>query len=117
MGSTTAQGARPYAGPERRRNQVLVTRNSEYYCHDGTCVAVRDRSTGSFVANHSAIGKQVTGGMRFRRGGGIEELSPPGALVKGEQLCFSSCDGHLENDVITSALFAVERPPKGLTPS
>ena len=89
-----------------------MTRNSEYHCRDGTCLAVRDRNTGHFVADHPAIGKRVTGGMLFAPKGGITEVSPPGELLKGERLCFSSCDGHLEHDVVTSPLSALERPTK-----
>ena len=114
MGSTSTQSSRgSYGGPERRRNQVLVTLNSEYHCHDGTCLAVRDRHTGSFVSEHPAIGKRVTGGMLFAPEGGITEVSPPDALLKGERLCFSACDGHVEHDVVTSPLSALERPSKG----
>ena len=112
MAIPAMRDARAFGGPERRRNHVLVTRNREYHCRDGRCVAVRDRRTRLFILSHSAIGKRLTGAMRFSREGGIQEVSPPEALVPGEQLCFSSGDGHLENDVITSPLVAIERPPK-----
>ena len=36
------------------------------------------------------------------------------AVFAGEQLCFSSCDGDLEHDIITSPLLAIERPSKEL---
>jgi hypothetical protein len=112
MGSLTEHNARAYVGPERRRNQVLVTRNSEYHCRDGACVGVRDRRTRDFVPDHPALGKRMAGGMRFSRDGGIEEATPPESIFAGEQLCFSSCDGDLEHDIITSPLLAVERPSK-----
>jgi hypothetical protein len=102
---------RGHRGPERRRNQLLVTRHREYHCHDGWCVAVRDRGTGQFVPDHSAIGKRLTGGMQVT-GDEILGVSEPQALVPGTRLCFSSCDGHLDKDIITSALVAIERPPK-----
>jgi hypothetical protein len=73
---------------------------------------VRDRSTGDFAAEHPAIGKRVTGGMLFAPEGGITEVSPPGELLKGERLCFSACDGHVERDVVTSPLSSLERTPK-----
>ena len=111
MGIAAMRDARAYGGAERRRNQILVTRNREYHCRDGLCVAVRDRRSCMFIRNHSAIGKRVTAGMKQGRDG-IEEVSPPESLVPGEQLCFSSCDGDLENDVITSPLVGIERPPK-----
>jgi hypothetical protein len=55
MGSLTEHNARAYVGPERRRNQVLVTRNSEYHCRDGACIGVRDRRTRDFVLDHPAL--------------------------------------------------------------
>jgi hypothetical protein len=114
MGSFAMRRARAYPGPERRRNWVLVTHHSEYHCHGGSCVAVRDRSTGEFVLDHPAIGKLITGGMRYSSDGGIAEVSPPEALLDGERLCFSACDGHLDRDVITSPLVAIELPPKNM---
>jgi hypothetical protein len=115
MGSLTEHNARAYVGPERRRNQVLVTRNSEYHCRDGACVGVRDRRTRDFVLGHPALGKRMAGVMRFSREGGIAEASPPESIFAGEQICFSSCDGDLEHDIITSPLLAVEWPSKDLT--
>jgi hypothetical protein len=115
MVSSSAQSAHAYAGPERRRNRVLVTNNSEYHCRDGSCVAVRDRHTGQFLRGHQAIGKRMAGGMRIKPDGCIAGISPPDALLEGEQLCFSSCDGDLQHDLITSPLLAIERPPKEVT--
>ncbi len=112
MVSSTARNAQGYSGPERRKNLVLVTSNSEYHCRDGSCIAVRDRRTGEFVRGHHAIGKRMTGGMRIEPDRGFIGVSRPEALLKGEQLCFSSCDGDLSHDVITSPLLAIERPPK-----
>jgi len=112
MVNSTAPSKQAYAGPERRRNRVLVTSNSEYHCRDGSCVAVRDRRTRKFLRGHKAIGKQMTGGMRIERDRGFTGVSPPEALLEGEQLCFSSCDGDLVHDVITSPLRAIVRPPK-----
>ncbi len=50
--------------------------------------------------------------MRIEPDGGIAEVSRPEALLEGEQLCFSSCDGDLEHDVITSPLLKIEWPPR-----
>jgi hypothetical protein len=110
MGSLTEHNARASAGPERRRDQVLVTQNSEYHCRNGACIGVRDRRTGDFVPDHPALGKWMAGGMWCSIGGGIESATPPGAIFIGEQICFSSCDGHLEHDVITSPLLSIEQP-------
>jgi|HubBroStandDraft_2_1064218.scaffolds.fasta_scaffold429021_2 hypothetical protein len=112
MVSSTPPSTQAYAGPERRRNRVLVTSNSEYHCRDGCCVAVRDRQTGEFLRGHKAVGKRMTGGMYNQPGRGFAGVSAPEALLEGEQLCFSSCDGDLVHDVITSPLVAIERPPK-----
>ena len=90
MDSLREHNARAYVGPERRRNQVLVTYNSEYHCRDGACVGVRDRRTQDFVLNHPALGKRMAGGMRFSSEGGIEEATAPESIFAGEQLCFSS---------------------------
>ncbi len=98
-----------YRGPERRHHRVLVTRNSEYHCRDGTCVAVRDRRTGRFVPSHPALGKHISGGLRFNDQGGIESASTEGELKLGEQICFSA-DG--DRSIITSPLSSIERPPK-----
>jgi hypothetical protein len=113
MGSLTEHDARAYLGPERRRNQVLITKNSEYHCRDGACVCVRDRRTRDFVLDHPALGKRMTGGICLSSEGGIEATSPE-SIFAGERLCFSSCDGDLEHDIITSPLLAVERPSKDL---
>jgi hypothetical protein len=112
MDSSTMRTTRAYPGPERRRNRVLVTYNSEYDCRGGSCVAVRDRRTGQLVLDHPAIGKRITGGMHYTSEG--VEVSPPEGLLDGERLCFSACDGHLERDVITSPLVAIERLPKDM---
>jgi hypothetical protein len=49
--------------PERRRNRVFVTRNTEYHCHDGVCVAVRDRETGRWIPHHPALNFPVSSGF------------------------------------------------------
>ncbi|HEY1959687.1 MAG TPA: hypothetical protein VGH28_28955 [Polyangiaceae bacterium] len=99
-----------YPGPERRHHRVLVTRNSEYHCRDGVCVAVRDRSTHRFVAEHPALGKRISGGLRFNDNGGIDSITQDSEVKLGEQVCFTA-DGE-ERTIITSPLSAIERPPK-----
>lgn len=101
-----------YRGPERRRHRVLVTLNSEYHCRDGICVAVRDKETGHFVADHPALGKHISGGLRFNREGGIASASTGSDLKPGEQVCFSEDDN--DRSIITSPLSAIERPPKDI---
>jgi len=108
--STTAEHT-SYRGPERRRHRVFVTRNTEYHCRDGICVAVRDRRTRQFVEAHTAIGKHVSGGLKLNKNGGIESASTGADLKPGEQVCFSG-DTDKDRSVITSPLDHVERPPK-----
>jgi hypothetical protein len=102
-----------YSGPERRRHRVFVTRNSEYHCRDGVCVAVRDRKTGEFLQGHTALGRRMSASVRFSPDGRIQGISAPDEAHPGEQLCFSSAViDEDRGDVITSPLKAVERPPK-----
>jgi hypothetical protein len=100
-----------YRGPERRRHRVFVTRNTEYHCRDGVCVAVRDRRTRRFAETHPAIGKHISGGLRFNQNGGIESASMGADLKLGEQVCFSG-DTDKDRSVFTSPLAAIERPEK-----
>ena len=99
---------------DRRRRKVFVTLNSEYFCRDGICIAVRDRHTGAFVPQHHAIGKRFTGGFSRNAEGGFASVEPPDSTRPGLQLCFSSGDGDLEHDVLTSQVLAIERPAKAL---
>jgi hypothetical protein len=102
-----------YRGPERRHHRVLVTLNSEYHCRDGICVAVRDRRTGEFVAEHLALGKHISGGLRFNKQGGIDSATSGTDPKPGEQVLFDA-GGKGERTVITSPLSAIERPPKDI---
>lgn len=97
-----------YEGRERRRHQMYVTRNTEYHFRDQTCVAVRDRRTGSFLTAHLALHRDLTGGVRFFVNGyAIPTLEPP---RPGEALYF----GRNGRDLVTSVLSSVERPEKSV---
>ncbi len=100
----TLDGAPDYAGPERRRHRVFVTRNTEYHFRDGLCVAVRDRRTGQFMQGHSALAGRIDAGIKFFDNGSIAPSA--GEPRPGECLYFAS-DGR---DLVTSPLEAVERP-------
>ena len=63
-----------YAGPERRRRRVYVTRNTEYHFEVDRCVAVRDRRTGDFLPSHLAIERRLACSMRFYPNGAIEPM-------------------------------------------
>ncbi len=106
--STTAEHT-SYRGAERRHHRVLVTLNSEYHCRDCVCVAVRDRRTLQFVAEHPALGKHISGAIRVNANGGIESATTGTDPKPGEQVLFEADD---EQTVITSQLSAIERPPR-----
>lgn len=107
----------PYRGPERRRHRVFVTRNTEYHCRDGVCVAVRDLRTHAFLPRHPALGKKVTASFELSTDGGISGVHAPEEIRIGEQLCLSSGRGDLEHDVLTTPLRAIERPPREVVTS
>jgi hypothetical protein len=105
--------SRAYRGAERRHHQVFVTRNSEYHCRDDLCVAVRDLATGEFQPQHSAIGKRMTGGIRFDEDGRVVSFSRRGEEPHlGENLIFS--DGSFDRELRTSAFRRVTRPEKAV---
>lgn len=100
-----------YQGMERRRNQMYVTRNTEYFLRDGVCVAVRNRRTGKFAEGHIALTMPVAFAVR---------LSPNGAapthLLKpavGDSVCFCRDVGSSQQ-IVTSRIESIERPPKEL---
>lgn len=89
---------------ERRKHRLYLTRNTEYHTRDGICVAVRDRQTGRWLHSHLALSRPLTG-VRAR-GQGPTSTGEPGV---GDALFFESAG---ERDLVTSALCAVDRPPK-----
>ncbi|HSC89506.1 MAG TPA: hypothetical protein VLC09_19625 [Polyangiaceae bacterium] len=99
------------SGAERRRNQMFVTRNTEYHLRDGVCVAVRDRRTDCWLEGHLALGRSLSGGVRVLPNG--TAIPIPAAPQVGEALYFSA-EGR---ELITSVLCSVERPAKDLVAS
>jgi hypothetical protein len=97
---------RSYAGPERRRRRVYVTRNTEYHVDDGTCVAVRNRRTQEFVHGHLALERRVEGALTFFANGGF---APNAGEPKPGESIYLSSDAS-PRDLVTSPLEAVERP-------
>src|SRR5689334_2699150 len=97
-----------FAGQERRRHRVYVTRNTEYHFRDGFCVAVRDRRSGDFLRGHLALRRRIHGGLKFYLNGAI--VPNPGEPQPGEALYFAT-DGR---DLVTSPLERVERPAREL---
>jgi hypothetical protein len=97
-----------YQGPERRIHKVFVTRNTEYYVRERRCVAVRNRSTGTWVTDHFAVDRAVIGTIRYLDSG--ELFAVPGLPQVGESMYFEE----LGRDLVTSAVVAVERPAREL---
>lgn len=93
-----------YAGPERRIHRVFVTKNTEYHVRRQTCVAVRDRDSGSFLQKHFALNRPVSGSIRFFDTGGL--AAAPALPRVGESMYFE----HAGRDLVTSAVVSVERP-------
>ncbi|MBK7580967.1 MAG: hypothetical protein IPI67_12240 [Myxococcales bacterium] len=110
--SETESTFRPAAsGKDRRRHRMFVTRNTEYHFRDGVCVAVRDKSSGSWLPSHLALCRKVTGRVRFQ-GNGVA-VPVHGSPEVGEALYFGD-DGR---ELVTSLLTAIERPAKVLVTS
>lgn len=85
-------------GIERRRHRVFLSRNTEYHLHHDRCVGVRDRRSGRWLAEHRALRAQAF------------DLPPPGGEGGwlGRSILFSGPGGGVK----TSAIYAVERPPR-----
>ena len=95
-----------YAGPERRKNRVFVTKNTEYHFQGERCVAVRDRRSSKWLPSHLAIGRRLSGGVHFHRNGtAVPVFNDPDL---GEALYFAD-DGR---ELITSAICGLERPTR-----
>jgi hypothetical protein len=95
-----------YRGPERRRNRMFVTRNTEYHFKDEVCVAVRDRKSGKWLASHLALRRKLAGSVRFEGGGCAIPVRKAPAV--GEALFF----GMGGRELVTSLLCAIERPER-----
>ena len=95
-----------YRGPERRKNRVFVTKNTEYHFRGERCVAVRDRRSGRWLPSHLAIGRRLSGGVHFHPNGTAVPVCDKPTL--GEALYFAD-DGR---ELITSAVCGLERPTR-----
>jgi hypothetical protein len=100
-----------YAGNERRRHSLIVTRNTEYHIKDGVCVAVRDRHTKRWAEGHAAVSLRLEGGVRFFDNGSVvPSLEPP---QPGDAMYFSYKNERGEDrQLITSRIEQVDRPSK-----
>ncbi len=95
-----------YTGPERRKNKVFVTKNTEYHFQGELCVAVRDRRSSKWLPSHLAIGRRLSGGVHFQANGTAVPVCDLPAV--GEALYFAD-DGR---ELITSAVCGLERPTR-----
>jgi hypothetical protein len=84
---------------------MYLTANSEYHLHADTCVAVRDRRTGAWLRDHRALGARLLGGFVPSPAGGLVPDQHPRA---GHHLVFLRAG----RDLVTSAVLAIDRPPK-----
>ena len=87
-----------YAGPERRRHRIIVTKNTEYHLREGRVVAVRQAQSGEWVQNHSAIGAKVVGSFASTGVNAGDADIEIGARV------------FLEGDILTSPIERIRRP-------
>ena len=100
-----------FSGPERRQHRVYVTRNTEYHFRGQTCVAVRDRKTGRFLASHLAIRRTLSGGVKYHANGcAVPSYAPPQV---GEALHF----GEGGRELVTSLCASIQRPERGVLAS
>jgi hypothetical protein len=100
-----APRSNPAKQPERRRNRVFVTRNTEYHCRDALCVAVRDRKTGKWIPDHPAISVPVASGLYIDQDS-LPHLRTPDL---GKPLIFYT---KASRKVITTPVQGIGRPEK-----
>jgi hypothetical protein len=81
---------------------VYVTRTTEYHFEGDTCVAVRDRRTGEFLASHLAAGRRL-GALDCSPASGSTSTSSPRV---GDALYLPSP----ERSLVTSPIERIEKP-------
>ncbi len=109
LNTVSAKGG--FSGPERRHHLVFRTRNTEYHLRDDICVAVRDPRTNQFIPGHPALGRKLSGALRFGPSGEVTKFVLSGeAPDVGDVLFFS--EGKLETELHTSPLSEIRRPSK-----
>lgn len=107
----TASPRASYTGAERRHHVVFRTRNTEYHLRDQICVAVRDPKTGEYVSDHPALGRRMSGALRFGPGGEVMKFVMPGeAPDVGDVLFFT--EGNIKTELHTSSVCDIWRPPR-----
>ncbi len=99
-----------YSGRERRRRVVYVTKNTEYHTHDGVCVAIRDKRSGSWLDRHSALARRIEGGVRTYSNGCVLPTMEPPAV--GDPMYFVLGNGDEDVQLVTSRVEAIDRPDR-----
>jgi hypothetical protein len=97
--------ATTYKGNERRHHQVYITQNTEYHVRSGQVVGVRRRGVDGWLGEHAALSMRVVGSVQ--RGMWVPSDSKPQA---GDRLYLA----HSKNDVVTSPVLEIARPPKNV---
>jgi hypothetical protein len=87
-----------------------MTRNTEYHLESGVCVAVRDRATGNWQLCHGALGRRLSASIRLQGGQPPHPKFEPPEI--GDALFFASYGSVGSDEVLTSCLLSIERPPK-----
>jgi hypothetical protein len=82
-----------HRGSDRREHTCFVTTNCEYHTRRGVCVAVRDRRSTVWMANHRAVGLNL-------------DVLPPGTAYVGRPLVFRSDTDQVQ----TSLVVDINRP-------
>ena len=100
-----------FAGSERRRHRLVVTRNTEYHLKDHVCVAVRDRSTKKWCLGHMAVSLKVEGGVRFHDNGAVVPSLEDPLIGDAIFFCYVGPGGD-ERQLVTSRIEAIGRPTK-----
>jgi len=102
------QAEKGYTGPERRKNRVFVTKNTEYHFQGDQCVAVRDRRSSKWLWSHLAMGRRLSGGVHFHKNGTAVPVAKAPQI--GQALYFA----YEGRELITSAVCSLERPSRDL---
>jgi hypothetical protein len=93
-----------YHGPERRIHKVYVTENTEYHVRRNVCVAVKARTPDAdWVEENRAIQMLLAGHFKPE-----STLPMPGPPQVGFRMYFANG----ANDIITSPVVAIVRPPR-----
>lgn len=94
-----------FVGPERRKHRIYITRNTEYHVRAGEVIGVRPRGSDKWLTHHDALHMRIQG--RVPKDG---RVPLPGLPEPGERLYLTS----KHDDLVTSAVVAVERPSKSV---